>query len=101
MNDRFVAEAKFQEKPEEYTKLIKENNRDEIMALLTNTAVEKRLLRRVEAKAALYGIPITSPSLLLSLFSLLYFISFSLLMFLAFFVTSFSSFHPSFVNNMN
>jgi len=56
---KFIAEAKFQEKPELYSKLIKERNRDEIMKLLTNKEVEHRLLRRVAIKASFYGGDIT------------------------------------------
>eukprot|EP00026_Physarum_polycephalum_P009744 Phypoly_transcript_09878.p1 GENE.Phypoly_transcript_09878~~Phypoly_transcript_09878.p1 ORF type:complete len:234 (+),score=36.57 Phypoly_transcript_09878:37-702(+) len=53
---KFVAEAKFQENPEEYSRLIRAGDTDGLMRLLTNTAVENRLLRRVVSKASLYGI---------------------------------------------
>ena len=40
---KFVAEAKFLEQREEYTKLIKRRDSDAIMDLLTNAAVEKQV----------------------------------------------------------
>ncbi len=59
----FVAEAKFQEHPEEYSKLIREGNEEGIEQLLTNKAVENRLLRRVFVKASLYGADISDTSI--------------------------------------
>jgi len=51
----FVAESKFRAKPEEYTALIRGNDEEGIMRLLTNTAVEERVLRRVRRKAFTFG----------------------------------------------
>lgn len=55
-----VAEVKFQAQPKEYMALIAAGDREGIMELLTNSAVEARLLERVRIKAAAYG---TDPSL--------------------------------------
>lgn len=52
---KFVAESKFRSQPEEYTRLIQARDADGIMELLTNAAVEAKLLRRVHAKASAYG----------------------------------------------
>ncbi|KAJ3055350.1 chorismate mutase aro7 [Rhizophlyctis rosea] len=54
---KFVAEAKFTDPKEhdEYVRLIKAQDRDGIMKLLTNQAVEDRLLRRLKRKALVYG----------------------------------------------
>jgi len=52
---KFVAEAKYQEKPEYYQKLIPQLAVDEIRQSLINKAVEQRLLERVERKASTYG----------------------------------------------
>lgn len=41
--------------PEGYTKLIKARDSDAIMALLTDRAVEKKVLQRVRLKAATFG----------------------------------------------
>ena len=46
----FVAESKFLAKTEEYTRLIKAGDRAGIMALLTNQAVEDRVIKRVQNK---------------------------------------------------
>lgn len=54
-----VAEVKFQEKPAEYTELIRKGDSEGIMKLLTNSAVEEKLLERVRVKAATYGQEIT------------------------------------------
>lgn len=51
----FVAESKFLEKVAEYTSLITAGDEDSIMALLTNEAVEQRVLRRVHKKASTFG----------------------------------------------
>jgi chorismate mutase len=40
---KFVAEAKFREKTEQYTQLIKAQDADGIMELLTDKAVEKKV----------------------------------------------------------
>ena len=52
------------EKTEEYTKLIRAKDSDGIMALLTDTAVEERVIARVSLKAANFGQDIreTGPS---------------------------------------
>jgi len=55
----FVAESKFLAQPEEYTKLIKAGDRAGIMTLLTNQAVEDRVIKRVQNKATAYGQEIT------------------------------------------
>ncbi|KAI8065319.1 chorismate mutase [Gongronella butleri] len=52
---KFVAESKFREKPEEYTRLALANDREAINELLTNRAVEKALLERLRRKALVYG----------------------------------------------
>ena len=52
---KFIAEAKFQEQEEAYTKLIEANDAEGIMELLTNKKVEEILLKRVALKAATYG----------------------------------------------
>eukprot|EP00164_Ancoracysta_twista_P011692 GFYU01018133.1.p1 GENE.GFYU01018133.1~~GFYU01018133.1.p1 ORF type:complete len:261 (-),score=39.68 GFYU01018133.1:23-805(-) len=52
---KFVAEAKFQDDTETYTRLIQEKDEDGIMKLLTKPDVEVKLLKRVELKAATYG----------------------------------------------
>jgi chorismate mutase len=52
---KYVAESKFLAQPEEYTELIKAQDADGLMALLTNQAVEDRVVRRVANKAAVYG----------------------------------------------
>lgn len=41
---KFVAEAKFLEQRPEYTELIREQDSNAIMALLTNEAVEKQVI---------------------------------------------------------
>ncbi|KAI8820161.1 chorismate mutase [Fimicolochytrium jonesii] len=54
---KFVAEAKFND-PEHhdlYVELIKAQDGDKIMDLLTNHTVERRLLRRLRRKALIYG----------------------------------------------
>lgn len=52
---KFVAEAKFRADPELYTPLIEKGDRDGIMELLTNRAVEERVIERVRLKAITYG----------------------------------------------
>ncbi|CAO3631596.1 unnamed protein product [Cunninghamella blakesleeana] len=52
---KFIAESKFRENPEGYTKLALENNREAINELLTNRAVEIKLLERLKRKALIYG----------------------------------------------
>lgn len=58
----FVAEAKFREKTEQYTKLIKARDEAGIMELLTDIAVEDRVVQRVALKAATFGQELTGPA---------------------------------------
>lgn len=51
----FVAEAKFREKSEEYSRLIKARDEKAIMDLLTDRVVEERVMARVALKAATFG----------------------------------------------
>ena len=57
----FVAESKFLAQTAEFTKLIEARDEDGIMALLTHAAVEEKVLRRVRAKAATFGLEIEAP----------------------------------------
>ena len=52
---KFVAESKFQARPEEFSELIRKQDAAGLMALLTFQAVEDRVVRRVTNKAATYG----------------------------------------------
>ncbi|KAJ3302310.1 chorismate mutase aro7 [Kappamyces sp. JEL0829] len=54
---KFVAEAKFNDPAlhDRYVELIKARDREGIMTLLTNKAVEQKLLRRLRRKALIYG----------------------------------------------
>ncbi len=54
---KFVAEAKFNDPNlhDQYVQLIQAEDRKGIMDLLTNTAVEQKLLSRLKKKALLYG----------------------------------------------
>ncbi len=52
---KFIAEAKFQANPESYSELIRQRDEAGLMELLTDKAVEAKLLERVELKAATYG----------------------------------------------
>ncbi|KAI8377925.1 chorismate mutase [Radiomyces spectabilis] len=52
---KFIAESKFRSNPEDYTRLALANDRDGIYELLTNRAVEKKLLERLGRKALVYG----------------------------------------------
>ncbi|KND02300.1 chorismate mutase [Spizellomyces punctatus DAOM BR117] len=54
---KFVAEAKFKDAKDhdQYVSLIKARDREGIMQLLTNHAVEEKLLRRLRRKALVYG----------------------------------------------
>ncbi|KAJ1893431.1 chorismate mutase aro7 [Kickxella alabastrina] len=62
---KFVAESKFQDPDchDEYVRLIKEKNRDRLMELLTNSRVEELLLKRLKAKALIYGQDLSSAGL--------------------------------------
>eukprot|EP01079_Euglenida_sp_SAG-EU17-18_P003627 gene3627-675_t len=57
-----VAELKFLEKPEQYSELIQKNDSDGIMELLTNKAVEEKLLARLLMKARKYGQDVVLPA---------------------------------------
>ncbi|KAF5839812.1 chorismate mutase [Dunaliella salina] len=57
---KFVAEAKFRSQTQEYTRLIQAQDADGIMALLTDKAVEKKVVDRVRLKAATFGQDISS-----------------------------------------
>lgn len=52
---KFVAESKYQSDPEGYQKLVDDGDAKGVMELLTNSAVEARVLRRAKIKAATYG----------------------------------------------
>ncbi|EER03095.1 conserved hypothetical protein [Perkinsus marinus ATCC 50983] len=52
---KMVAEAKFQAHRELYSELIRQQDADGLMDLLTDSAVEEKLLRRVREKARAYG----------------------------------------------
>jgi len=52
---KYVAEVKFREDPEGYTKLAENNDFTGILEKLTNAEVEKKLLQRVYNKASTYG----------------------------------------------
>jgi chorismate mutase len=52
---KFVAEAKFMKQTAEYTELIRARDADGIMRLLTDRAVELRVIDRVKLKAATFG----------------------------------------------
>jgi len=58
---KFVAEAKFRDQTAKYTALIRARDADGIMELLTDKAVEKRVVERVRAKAFTFGQDITGP----------------------------------------
>ena len=52
---KFVAESKYQSNPNEYQRLVDADDAEGVMALLTNVAVEEKVLRRARLKAATYG----------------------------------------------
>ncbi|GLC42678.1 hypothetical protein PLESTB_001126400 [Pleodorina starrii] len=56
---KFVAEAKFLAKPEEYSALIRAGDAAGIMELLTDREVERRVVERVRRKAATFGQDVT------------------------------------------
>lgn len=56
---KFIAESKFQEDPEQYSELARNGDSDAIWALLSDLAVEEKLLARVENKARNYGVDVT------------------------------------------
>ncbi|GFH24849.1 uncharacterized protein HaLaN_22715 [Haematococcus lacustris] len=59
---KFVAEAKFQAQPQEYERLIRARDAQAILHLLTDKAVEQRVIERVRLKAATFGQDIVAPS---------------------------------------
>jgi len=52
---KFVAESKFRKQTAEYTELIKREDADAIMELLTDRAVELKVIERVKLKASTFG----------------------------------------------
>ncbi|XP_074560834.1 chorismate mutase 2-like [Curcuma longa] len=56
---RFVAEAKFRDAPEDYTRAIRAGDRDALMRLLTSEAQEETVKRRAEKKAKVFGQDVT------------------------------------------
>lgn len=52
---KFVAESKFLSDPDGYTDLVTKGDVAGILALLTNTEVERKVLRRSHLKASTYG----------------------------------------------
>ena len=52
---KFVAESKYRSDPEGYQRLVDAGDADGVMELLTNSAVEARVLRRARIKASTYG----------------------------------------------
>ena len=52
---KFVAESKYRSDPDAYQRLVDANDAHGVLQLLTNTAVEKKVLRRARLKAATYG----------------------------------------------
>lgn len=52
---KFVAESKYRSDPVEYQRLVDADDADGVMKLLTNSAVEEKVLRRARIKAATYG----------------------------------------------
>lgn len=59
---KFVAESKFQNETEKYTKLIKERDAIGIEKAVTNAAVEEAILQRLMEKANVYGTDPTLPT---------------------------------------
>ena len=57
----FVAESKFRAQTKEYTALIEARDEEAIMKLLTNAAVEAKVLQRVQLKASTFGLEIEAP----------------------------------------
>jgi chorismate mutase len=52
---KFVAESKYRSDPDEYQRLIRFGDAAGVMDLLTDAAVEEKVLRRARLKAATYG----------------------------------------------
>ncbi|KAJ2794792.1 chorismate mutase aro7 [Coemansia helicoidea] len=62
---KFVAESKFQDPctHDEYVRHIRSKNRAKLMELLTNARVEEQLLKRLKAKAIIYGQDLSTASI--------------------------------------
>ncbi|KAK7283129.1 hypothetical protein RIF29_12435 [Crotalaria pallida] len=52
---KFVAEAKFRESPQDYEPLIRAQDREALMKLLTSKSVEDMVRKRIEKKAMVFG----------------------------------------------
>jgi chorismate mutase len=59
---KFVAEAKFREDPEGFTKMIQEKDIQGLENAITKPAVELQVLKRLELKARTYGTDPSSPT---------------------------------------
>ena len=59
---KFVAEAKFRERPEEFTAWIRERNVNALQDAITKPAVELQVLKRLELKARTYGTDPSAPA---------------------------------------
>ncbi|KAL9043802.1 MAG: hypothetical protein Q9214_003023 [Letrouitia sp. 1 TL-2023] len=57
---KFVAESKFRQEPDKFTKLIRAGDRKGLEVAVTNAVVEKKVLERLKLKAKAYG---TDPSI--------------------------------------
>ncbi len=56
---KFVAEVKFRESPQRYEPLIRVQDSEALMKLLTFESVEDRVIKRVEKKAMVFGQEVT------------------------------------------
>jgi len=59
---KFVAEAKFLAQTDKYTALIRDQDADGIMELLTDLPQEERVLARIRRKASVFGQDMDSPT---------------------------------------
>eukprot|EP01025_Chloroclados_australasicus_P041604 TRINITY_DN4412_c0_g2_i1.p1 TRINITY_DN4412_c0_g2~~TRINITY_DN4412_c0_g2_i1.p1 ORF type:complete len:320 (+),score=27.95 TRINITY_DN4412_c0_g2_i1:63-962(+) len=57
---KFVAEAKFQSNEEQYKEAILNQDADQIMQILTDQAVEDKVVQRVQTKASVFGQDLSS-----------------------------------------
>ena len=64
---KFVAESKFRKQAAEYTELIRREDGDAIMDLLTDRAVELKVIERVKLKASTFGQDLNSDENILRL----------------------------------
>jgi chorismate mutase len=64
---KFVAESKFRQQTEEYTNLIQRGDAEAIMDLLTDRAVELKVIERVKLKASTFGQDLNSDEKMLRL----------------------------------